>query len=110
MKVTKSYIKQLVKEELTKVLEGKGPEYERDGRTQAGQSFTIYVRSSNSGEPRYFLFINGDQTGGKYSIGKDLADKIFANMNKPPEDLDQPAMMDRHRVNDNVYNTYVHNM
>ena len=108
MKVTKSYIKQLVKEELTKVLEGKGPEYDRDGQTPAGQDFTLYVRSSNTGEPRYFLNIFGEISGGKYQIGEEMAQAILKG--DPPKDLDNRGMMDRHEAKEAAFNTYVHNM
>ena len=110
MKVTKSYIKQLVKEELSKVLEAKGPEYERRGKTQAGQDYTIYVRSSNSGEPRYFLNIIGDLTSGKYQIGEEMASEILKNSNNPPKFLDSRYPMDNHKTSDANYNSYVHNM
>jgi hypothetical protein len=108
MKVTKSYIKQLVKEELTRVLEGKGPEYDRDGKTPAGQDFTLYVRSSNSGEPRYFLFINGEKSGGRYQIGNDMAQKILSG--DIPKELDNRFIMGDHEAKEAAFNAYVHNM
>jgi|13_taG_2_1085334.scaffolds.fasta_scaffold189554_1 hypothetical protein len=110
MKVTKSYIKQLIKEELANVLEGKGPEYERRGKTQAGQDYTIYVRSSNSGEPRYFLSIIGDVSDGKYQIGEEMANEILRNSNNPPKFLDNQFTMENYKSKDEVYNSYVHNM
>lgn len=108
MKVTKSYIKQLVKEELNKVLEGKGPEYDRRGKTPAGQDYTIYVRSSNSGEPRYFLSIIGEKSGGRYQIGNDMAQKILSG--DVPKELDNRFIMGDHEAKEAAFNAYVYNM
>jgi len=108
MKVTKSYIKQLVKEELNRVLEGKGAEYDRDGKTPAGQEFRLHVRSSNSGEPRYFLNIFGEKSGGKYQIGEEMAQKILSG--NPPKELDNRFIMGDHEAKEAAFNAYVHNM
>lgn len=108
MKITKSYIKQLVKEELNRVLEGKGPEYDSRGKTPAGQDYSIYVRSSNSGEPRYFLSINGEKSPGKYQIGNDMARKILSG--DVPKELDNRLIMSDYEAKEAAFNTYVYNM
>jgi len=112
MKVTKSYIKQLVKEELNNMLREANACYEwsKSAKSPAGQDLTVHQRCSNSGEPRYFLEIFGDKSPGKYSIGEEFANQIMHNNydSTNAKKIDNAYLM-KSDLAGKAFDVYVHN-
>jgi len=68
MKVTKSYIKQLVKEELNKVL------------SEEQEKAVVRNYPTNSGEPRYYVKIGYDYYQTREEIAKDIEQNGYDRM------------------------------